>query len=97
MQMVLFALKKADEDSTDKDAKSPWLSLTGNYTFPQETTEGVEKLAETVWLIHLETAMPAFCGLVAAADYWDVPYRVHFFEENREWIGTWEPTTPSPE
>jgi hypothetical protein len=97
MQMALVALKKPAENTTDKIPEGNWLDLMQKCRPLKKTTKDVEMLSETVWLIRLETALPVFGGLVAAAEEHEVPYRVHFLDEDAKWIGTWKSSIPSPE
>jgi hypothetical protein len=96
MKLALIALKRPDVKIAAAKENGDWASLTSNNPLPKSTTTGIEVLSEGVFLIQLETALPTFGGLVAAAQKWGVPYRVHFFEEESQWIGTWE-STLSPE
>jgi hypothetical protein len=84
MHSVLIVFQYPKDD--DGDAKGKWLTLWQDKELPDLTTSGVERIAEKVWLIQLEIAMPAFCGLVARAEHWGVPYKTSFIQEELEWI-----------
>lgn len=48
--------------------------------------EGIEKLAEDVWLIPLPQGLPFFAKLAAAANHVGYPYRVMPIEHDASWI-----------
>ena len=94
MKLVLLVIH--EPKTGDRKAADPWETLWKDQLIPDMTTKGVERLAKNVFLIQLDVALPAFCGLVGRAAHWGVPYGAHFFEDDSEWFGTWKPI-PSPE
>ena len=88
MHSILFVLKKPDED--DREAKGNWTTLWQRHQSLVRPTTGVVQLGEFCWLIQADIALPTFCGLVAAAHEWQVPYRILYFDEPPQWFGSWK-------
>ena len=80
MQYALIVIDqpKVTEAPTEpeKRAKADWLSFEKNFPALPAHTEGVEKLAENVWQIHLGKAVKVL----------GVPYRVVFLQDEPDWV-----------
>jgi hypothetical protein len=90
MQYALIVIDqpKVTEAPTEpeKRAKADWLSFEKNFPALPAHTEGVEKLAENVWQIHLGKAVKVLGDLVHSLEKWGVPYRVVFLQDEPDWV-----------
>ena|SRR5579871_2939714 len=77
-------------EESDLAATGRWQSLVSNGGLPKPKTQGSEQLGQAVWLLHIDQSMQAFGSLMAGAEKWGVPYRVLFFEDAPDWIGSWK-------
>jgi len=92
MKSVLVVIQEPKKD--DRKAIDLWTTLWQDQELPNLTIKGIERLALNVFLIELDAALPAFCGLVYRAHKWGVPYKVLYFQEEPEWLHSRLPMTP---
>ena len=88
MHSILLIVQEPKQG--DRDAIGKWQTLWQDHEVPKLTIPEIERLGIGILLIQLPRALPTFCGLVARADHWGVPYRVLFFEEEPQWFGSWK-------
>jgi hypothetical protein len=83
MHSALIVIEKPTDE--DREALGRWTAFAHNFPIPRTHIEGVEVLGETVWLIQPKKAMKVFGDLIYQLEYWSIPYRAVFFEEEPEW------------
>ena len=52
----------------------------------KQQSEGIERLAEDVWLIPLPLGLPFFAKIASVADHVGYPYRVIHIEHDVSWV-----------
>ena len=52
----------------------------------KQQIEGIERLAEDVWLIPLPQGLPFFAKIASVADHVGYPYRVIHIEHDVSWV-----------
>ncbi len=51
------------------------------------------QLGDNIWLFSAENDLSFFARLLLHAEQFGIRYKIHFFEKEPQWLGTWK-TTP---
>ena len=86
---ILLIVQQPDAAET-YSATGSWRNFAANCPQKQLTAEQGQKLGAYSWLLRAENGLPILAEIVIVAQQFEIPYRVHFFAEEPQWLGTWQ-------